>query len=176
MVEYKDRLEKRAVQSKIFPLIKRDKLITLAGPNVKDYLSMVPDIKSVEIWENKAEIMLKQLMEIKDFKGKDIIYNFGDIYNAEVDPSAFYDLDFCATIKSVEGHIRKFKDCAYSITLSNRACIFPETMDIFFKIIGEEVQMNIPHPQFNHITTDKGVYLATTYCDTSPMTNIFKFH
>lgn len=176
MIDYSIHTEKRSIQDKVFPLIKKNHIITLAGPNVKDYLSKLPEMESIEIWENDGKVMLKQLLEIRDLDIKKVKYNFGDIYRADVDEDCFYDLDFCCTIKSAAEHVKKFKDCAFMITLSLRDCILPKTIDRFLKAVGEEVISDIPHPQFNLLTTDKNEYIYTTYCDSSPMVTIFKFH
>lgn len=174
--EYLDSKEKRIVQEKTFPLINKDKIVALAGPNVCEYLKKLPKVTTLEIWEKSAEVMLRQLIDLPKVKNVNIDYTFGDIYDAEVDPSAFYDLDFCCTVAKAEPHLRKFKECAFSITLSLRGNQMDKTIDKFLEFLGEKKVIDIPHPQFNHLTTDKNVYIYTTYCDTAPMITIFKFH
>lgn len=170
-------MEKREVQKKLIPLIKRRKLVTLAGPNVRAYLAMFPPrIKNVEIWENNRQIMLQQMEEIASITDRKVSYNFGNITNAEVDEKAFYDLDFCRTIRDLQRCIAKFRHCAFSATFANRDCSVEKTITLFLEAVGEEKIVDVYHPQFNLLKTNENSYLYTTHCDSSPMTTIFKFH
>jgi hypothetical protein len=177
ITDYDIHLEKREVQKKLIPLIKKKRLVTLAGPNLKNYLSMYPDkIHTVEVWEQDRRTMVHQMNQLFDIKGRHILYRFGDIFNAQVCKSAFYDLDFCRTIRTTQKYMYKFRDCAYSATFSNRFCSVRETISLFLEAIQENKVIDIPHPQFNLLKTNKNSYLYTTHVDTANMTTIFKFH
>lgn len=171
-------LEKREVQKMIIPLIKKRKLVTLAGPNLASYLSMYPPrIKNVEVWEkNRRVAMYHQIPQLLSISGKNIVCNIGDIINAKVDKNAFYDLDFCATIKTTVPYLEKFRDCAFSATFSNWWSSIESTIENFLRGVGETKILDIPHPQFNLLKTNKNNYLYTTHVDTTNMTTIFKFH
>jgi hypothetical protein len=170
-------LEKREVQKMLIPLIKKRKLITLAGPNIVSYLSMYPpSFKHVEVWERNRKVMIRQVAQLGNIRGRSITYRFGDIINAKVDRTAFYDLDFCATIKTTAPYLEKFRDCAFSATFSNWWSSIESTITKFLDAVGETKVLDIPHPQFNLLKTNKNNYLYTTHVDTTNMTTIFKFH
>lgn len=142
-----------------------------------DYLQLLPKrIKQVEIWEKNRKIMLMQMNQLSMIKDRTISYRFGDIKRAELNNRAFYDLDFCVTIRNAEDELRRFKDQDYTATFSLRSCMLPETLERFIRITGEKVIADIPHPQYNLLKTDKNDYIYSTYHDSSLMINIFKFH
>jgi hypothetical protein len=175
IADYDLHIEKREVQKMIFPLIKKKKIVTLAGPNMISYIKLLPKcIKEVEIWENNKDIMMHQVASFPALNGMPVSYNYGDIIDAEVKKSAFYDLDFCCTVLTVEDHLRKFKDCAFSATFSNRWVSVDRTIELFLDAVGEKKKLDIPHPQFNRLATNKNVYIYTTHKKT--MMTIFKFH
>jgi len=177
VLDYRRGKEKRIIQRKLFPQIKHNKLVTLAGPNMIDYLQLLPKrIKKVEIWENNRKIMLLQMNQLSQIKDRSISYRFGNIEQAELDNKAFYDLDFCCTIESAANSIYNFRDQDYSLTLCTRGCSPPVTINNFIKLIGEKIVADIPHPQYNLLKTNKSDYIYTTYYDTMSMLNIFKFH
>lgn len=175
IADYDLHIEKREVQKLLFPLIKKQRIVTLAGPNLVSYIKMLPaNIKRMEIWEKDPQVMLHQIAKFPSIRGMPIEYHYGDIGDAEVDKKAFYDLDFCSTILTVENHLTKFKDCAFSATFSNRWVSVDRTIEIFLKRVGEKKKLDIPHPQFNRLQTNKNVYIYTTHHKT--MMTIFKFH
>ncbi len=177
MANYDIHFEKREVQKKIIPLIKKRRLVTLAGPNLTNYLSMYPaSIHTVEVWEQDRKTMVQQMNQLYGINNRHILYRFGDIINAKPCKSSFYDLDFCRTIKTTQHYMRKFKDCAYSATFANRFCSVRETISTLLDAVGEKVVLDIPHPQFNLLKTNKNEYLYAHHVDTTQMTTIFKFH
>lgn len=169
--------EKRQIQRHIISLVKKKKLITLGGPNLISYLDMYPQkVKKVEVWENNRQVMIQQMAQLGSITNREIIYRFGDIINAPVDKSAFYDLDFCKTIKTTHHYLTRFKDCAFSVTFANRFCSVRETISTLLDAVGERVIYNVPHPQFNLLKTNKNEYLYAHHVDSTQMTTIFKFH
>ena len=120
--------------------------------------------------------MMKQIDLIKELHGKAVSYRFGDIINAVPRKDTFYDLDFCSTIITVKPYITKFRNCAFSATFSNRLHSVKETLIDFLEAVEEDAIIDIPHPQFNLLKTNKNEYLYTTYHEGAPMMIIFKFH
>jgi hypothetical protein len=176
MVNYAKNLEKREIQKMTFPLIKKQKMVSLAGPNLSNYLDVIPSvIKDVEVYENSKKIMIVQMSDIKKVKRK-ITYHCKDIIHAEVDKRTFYDLDFCSSIKGAEDYIRKFGACAFSLTLSLRPVSLEKTLNRFFTLCDEKVLIDIPHPNYNLVRTTRSKYIYITYFDIWPMVTIFKFH
>lgn len=177
MVNYAQNLEKREIQKKIFPLITKKKMVSLAGPDLLNYLEIIPEkIQEIEVYEKDKVVMMRQLSQIEGTK-KTVFYNFKDIINAEVRRDTFYDLDFCSSIINAEKHLRRFKDCAFTVTLALRPLSLEETLKRFFVIMDERIKLNIPHPSFNLVKTNKNSYLITTYySEPWNMISIFKFH
>lgn len=170
---YDLKVEKREIQKRVIPMINKTKLVTLAGPNMWSYLSLFPGrMKKVEIWERDAAIMLEQLSAIGEESPRDITYHYGDIIHAKVTKDTFYDLDFCVSIKNVKEHLRKFKDCAFSVTLSLRKS--NDYLQGFLDAVEEELVSQINYKDYTLLTTNKNVYMYTTY--RGPMIHIFKFH
>lgn len=170
-------LEKREVQKRLFPLVKATQIHTLAGPNLISYINLYPPaVKRINIWENDSEIMMKQLAIMKSIRGRRLSYNFGDIIRAPIVKKAFYDLDFCCYMKSAREHINRFKDCPFMLTTCRRDCSVEETISILLEEVEEKLVMDVPHPHYNLLKTNKNRYIYTTYKDLSPMMTIFKFH
>lgn len=174
---YDNNLEKREIQKKLFPLIKKQKMISLAGPNLLSYVSMIPKkVRQVQVFENNSAVMLTQLPQLPK-SNRTISYHFTDIIYAQAEKSTFYDLDFCCTVKKAERHIRKFRNCPFSVTLSLRQKGgLEETLRDFFNICEERVITNTPTPYYNLVKTNKNTYLYIVYYDNNPMITIFKFH
>lgn len=175
--DYDLHLEKRELQKRLLPLVKSRRVVALAGPNMLTYSKMYPErVKYFEIWENDAKTMLRQLAILRRISGRQLSYHFGDIMNAKINRSAFYDLDFCTYMPKVLPHLRKFKDCPYMVTTCLRDCSIETTLTMFLDAIEENIVSDIHHPQYNLMKTDKNQYLYATYHDKSSMMTIFKFH
>lgn len=172
--------QKRIIQNNVFPLISERKVITLAGPNISAYTSMLPNhVSDIEIWEWDRNTMLKQLSVLPNLKGRNLTYVFGDIINAEVNTDAFYDLDFCGSILSTYYHVQKFKDCKFMLTLSIRPLTLKKTLKLFLESVGETAYMDISIDEYakgHHLLqTGENSYIYTQYCDRTPMLTIFKY-
>lgn len=177
MLDYNSHLEKRKLQRATFPMIRKNKIVALAGPNICSYIEMLPlHVREISIWEKDRPTMLTQLMELTDSRSKlSFTYNFGDILKAPVEENSFYDLDFCASILTVRDHIKKFKDCQFSVTVSIRPVGKQESLNMFFEIIGEKISYNIIGAESGFVTTSgNNQYFYSFYMDSSPMLNIFK--
>lgn len=176
-INYDLHVEKREIQRKLFPLIKKKRVVALAGPNMISYLSMLPEhVQEVEIWENDPDVMLVQLSDIGKVKDRHIIYRYGDILAAEVRSDTFYDLDFCKSIKSTYPYLYRFRNCAFMFTCSNRDSSQALTRKLFLQAVEDPHATIIPHNQFDLVKSTKGDYLYSTYKDRTAMTIIFKFH
>jgi hypothetical protein len=175
---YNDHHHKREIQSMLCPKIKRNKAVCLAGPDVDVYLGLLPSwVKTIKIWENDNEMVLLQIKEMQSMKRKGVVITCGNIIDAPIDLEAFYDLDFCRTIRSMAPIITKFKDCAFSTTLSLRRSTKKETLDKFIEAVEEEKVALLPYGKFNMLKTNLNEYLYKAYDDGSgPMLNIFKLH
>lgn len=163
----------------MFPQIKRKKLVGLGGPSLDDYMQKIPPIvEDIEIWENDIEVLGEQIQCLTTSQGKKIRCYFGDILEAKVSQKAFYDLDFCCTIDKALPHLRRFKDCAFCITLSLRGKSVKETLSKFLVAVDERGRRSIQtkRDSYNMFSTDKNTYMYTNYCDSSAMITIFKFH
>lgn len=177
MINYDSHVQKRNIQKKLLPLVKKRRVVALAGPNILSYVDMLPkQVREVEIWENDGDTMLMQLSELHKIKGRKVTYRFGDVINADVRDDTFYDLDFCRSMKYAHRYIAKFKDCSFMITCSNRDSSFELTGEMFLLSIKEMLVYKMPYGQFDLIKTDKNDYLYAIYRDTQHMTSIFKFH
>lgn len=178
--DYDLHLEKREVQKRLFSMVKTKRVITLAGPNMLSYAKIYPiQVKHLDIWENDRRTMLYQLNQLavlRKMAGRRFTYHFGDIINAEVNKSAFYDLDFCNIIKTVVPHITKFKDCHFMLTVCLRGSSIRHTLEAFLTAVNEKALSDVHYPQYNLLKTDRNMYLYVTYTDLSPMVTIFKFH
>lgn len=155
-------------------MVKQRKVIALGGPNLRTYIGKFPkNVKYISIWEKNRATMLLQLPQLRK-SGLNIQYNFGDIINAPVDKDAFYDLDFCGSILSVNEYIEKFKECPFSITLSIRPVGKLKTINLFLEATGEQLVSDTVNPLYHILTTSGNSYLYTMYTDSSPMIQIFK--
>jgi hypothetical protein len=175
--DYDLHLEKREIQKRLLSMVKTKRVVTLAGPNLLTYAKMYSSrIKYFEIWEKDREVMLRQLAVLRKLGGRRIIYHFGDIINADINKSAFYDLDFCSYMPSATTHLARFKDCPFMLTTCLRNCSIERTLELFLDTIGEQVLSDVHHPNYNLMKTNKNTYLYITYTDKSSMMTIFKFH
>lgn len=179
LLDYDVNREKRQIQGRLLPMVKKSRLIALAGPNILNYIDMYPPgVKYVQVWENNAHIMLTQLKELTANKPvtRVIDYRYGDIIDAEARKDTFYDLDFCFTIRNAHSYLKKFGSHAFTATFSTRACSVKETIDFMLTSLDDEKVIDIPHPHYNLLKTKKSDYVYTTYFDQGPMISIFKFH
>lgn len=173
----KDRKKKREARNFLFSFFENrnlKRIVGLAGPNIRDYLSYCKSkgFKEFVIYENHPATAIFQLSSIKE----PVSLKLMDIINADADdPCTLYDLDFCATVRSLKEHISKFKN-RFIMTFCCRVSI-EETIDTFFKSRGEQVistfskETPIKHTIFK---TTNGKYVFLTYKDTSPMCCIAK--
>ncbi len=170
--------EKREIQEEAIPLVKQKHVVALAGPNLVSYTKMFPPtVKEVQIWENKAEVMLTQLEQLARLKradGRRFDFRYGDIIKAKVTNKSFYDLDFCCNVVNASLHLDRFSKCNFCATLCVRPMTFEEALSGFLIAVGEKKKIDIPHRQFNLLKTNKSQYLYTTYHDSVAMMTIFK--
>lgn len=175
---YVDAKRKKKVRNFLIKKFNFDEVVGLAGPDINEYINNIrfKDCNKIRIYETSASTLYKQLTEINTSK-KEISLSYSDIYNAVPNKEGvLYDLDFCATARSLKDHIKKFKD-NFIMTFSLRKCGFKETIDIFFKARRETVLSTvkklspIPHTIFN---TNKGKYIYCAYHDTTTMCCIAK--
>jgi hypothetical protein len=175
--DYDLHLEKRELQKRLLPMVKRKRVVTLAGPNMLSYAKMYPGhVKHFEVWENDPQVMLRQLEILRNISGRRLTYHFGDIMRATINKAAFYDLDFCRTMRKTNEHVHRFKDCAFMLTVCRRDCSMQRTLKLFFEAVEERFVGEVHHPQYSLMQSDKNQYLYVTYTDISPMVTIFKFH
>jgi hypothetical protein len=126
---YKDATNKKKVRKHLFSLFngKVDKLIGLAGPDIKEYTKFVESfgIKDIEVWENDPYVMSIQIPELPELS---VEYHVGNILNSERDRRrTLYDLDFCCTIGAVKEEIANFKS-NFIMTFSQRSYGVEETL------------------------------------------------
>ena len=135
---------KREVQKRaIVPV--RPKIIGLAGPNADKYIKVLKNIgfSQIELYENDFDVYLKHKKHGVLFD--DILNNLGK--------DAFYDYDFCCTIKKIERWLPQIvRTPNYSLTLAVRGVGYTETIKTFKK-----------YGNANYMT----------YMDTSPMITFF---
>lgn len=166
---YVNAANKKAVRDFLFSYFRFNSVVGLAGPDINDYLDFCKSrgFNDIEVWENKSDVMIKQLSEAK----APVRYKFGNILEADLNKDVFYDLDYCVTVRHMKEHIQKFRD-NFIMTFSIRVSI-EETIEKFFGFRGESVisQRNIEGPGVRNILfqTNLGKYLFITYHDTSAM-------
>jgi hypothetical protein len=172
---YLDAANKHAVREFLFSYFKFNNIVGLAGPNINEYIKWCKSkgYKDIEIWENTPTVAMHQLMKIKH----PVRMRFGNILDAEPNRvKTLYDLDYCATVYTLEKHITKFKD-NFIMTLSTRAGI-EFTINEFFKARKEKIISSInKFSPINHTiftTNNNGKYIFTPYRDTSAMCCIAK--
>ena len=178
---YNDSKNKKIVREFIlteYILIKfsLEKIIGLPGPDIKDYLKYLKSkgFKEFELYENNSDQWYKQIFKLHSsriFKSK-ISYLGKDILHASyINKNVFYDLDFCASVRYLQNHIKKFKS-NFIMTFSYRGVGLQYTIDTFFKCREEKIldtqELNSPlkHTIF---TTNNGKYIFVKYYDTSAM-------
>ena len=169
---YKDAYNKKAVREFLLDRFQVQNIVGLAGPDIDDYVTWCKNkgFKSFEIYENDSNVLLHQLTKLEPNSNVEIV--FGDIVQAkENNPDTLYDLDFCASVKYLEEHIRKFRR-NFIMTFSTRIGV-QKTIDMFFKYREEFVYRSVdisgPGLQNKIYHTNRGEYLFMTYFDTSAM-------
>jgi hypothetical protein len=174
---YLDAANKHAVREFLFSFFKCSAIIGLAGPNINEYIKWCKSkgYKDIEIWENTPNVLMHQMMQTKH----PVRMRFGNILQAEPNRvKTLYDLDYCATVYTLDEHIAKFKD-NFIMTFSLRAGV-EFTIKEFFKARKEKIvsyiekQHPIKHTLFT--TKNKNKYIYTPYCDTSAMCCIAKIN
>jgi len=129
---YKDASSKRLVQNKILNS-QNKKIVALGGPDILDYIQLLKNkgFTDITIYENDKKTYLKQKEQNPDCK---LVY--GNILH-HLYEDAFYDLDFCCCISSVERYLPRILQLEeFSMTFSIRPLGFDKTFEIF-KRYGE---------------------------------------
>jgi hypothetical protein len=167
---YKDAKNKKAVREFIFSHYVYNKIVGLAGPDINDYITWCKSkgYSDIEIWEQDPVVMMKQLSEVKT----GVSFKYGNILNASVSSrGVVYDLDYCATIKYMGEHLKKFKETKFVMTFALRYSE-KETIKKFFRDRGEAIvcseQVTSPLLHTRYVTNN-GTYLYAKYRDTTPM-------
>lgn len=177
---YLDCEKKKAVRDFLLQQFQYSNVIGLAGPDVQEYINNIrfANCNKIKIYENNSNILFKQLAKI-DKKDKRVHLNYSNIYNvSSIEEDTLYDLDYCATIKSLKEHVEKFKN-NFIMTFSLRGCGFKETIETFFNTRKEHILSSIknfspiPHTIFE---TNEGKYIYCAYRDNTPMCCIAKIN
>lgn len=172
LLNYSERTQKAAVREFLFSFFlnaQLNKIIGLAGPNIKDYLNFLRSkgFNEFEIYEMDALTAIHQLTNLN---GR-ITLKLGDILQANPDePNVLYDLDYCVTVRYMKEHIAKFKN-NFIMTFARRVPL-AETIGTFFTVRDEKViKTYVYDSPVNHTVyeTNKGKYIYAPYKDTSPM-------
>lgn len=175
---YTDAARKHAVREFMFSYFKFSKIVGLAGPDINEYIKWcrARGFTDFEIFESNPKVVLNQLSKID--KSENITLKFDDILKAQVkDNRTFYDLDYCATVRYLTGHIQKFKN-NFIMTFSLRGVSKKETLDTFFETRNEQIvsklEIETPIKHTIYKTNKNNNYLYAAYLDTSPMCCIAK--
>ena len=172
--------KKKAVRDFLLQQFQYSNVIGLAGPDVQEYVNNIrfANCNKIKIYENNSNILFKQLTKI-DKTDKRVHLNYSNIYNvSSIEEDTLYDLDYCATIRSLKEHVEKFRN-NFIMTFSLRKCGFKETIETFFNIRKESIISSlkslspIPHTIFE---TNKGKYIYCAYRDNTPMCCIAKIN
>lgn len=179
-VSYEDSPEKRAVREFLFSffvLKQFNKIIGLAGPDIKAYLQYCKSkgFNHFEIFESDMGVLMKQMREVDST----VALRYGNILSADADrDDVLYDLDYCSTVRYMKEHIKKFNK-NFIMTFSRRIKDI-ETISTFFKAKGEEIVSVVTKfspREYKVYHTDKGnEYIYLNYKDTSCMCCIAKIN
>lgn len=173
---YVDAQEKHLIRKFLVSHFSLQKIVGLPGPDINHYLKWCEDngFKQIEAWEKESAVAMSQLSDLQELN---FSYNIGDIIDADPNKNdVLYDLDFCATIVTLEKHIKKFRK-NFIMTFSRRV---KGGMNIkkFINIVGEKATSIIEKSSpVSHVLcdTNKGSrYIYLEYQDTSPMCCIAK--
>lgn len=147
-------------------------VVGLPGPDINEYIQYMrtKGCTKLDLYENDRDVMIRQLVKLSENE-ESIRFIYGDIIKARPNrKKTLYDLDFCASVKFLQDHIRKFKD-NFIMTFHLRIGL-EKTLKIFFGVRGEEIierkQVEDPLPHIEFLTTE-GRYLFITYHDTTTM-------
>ena len=105
-------------------------VLGLAGPSVNEYIAILKELgyKDIILFENDYDVFRKQKRQKPDC---DLL--FDDILN-HLGQDAFYDFDFCSTIKKVEPWMPQIITIPnYSLTFSLRKEGYNGTISTFRK-------------------------------------------
>lgn len=150
-LSYKNSVMKREVQDYIYKRVRNSHIIGLGGPNAKDYSRILHEkgFEKIILYENDWKVFEKQILDPPDCK---LVYD--DVLN-HLGHNAFYDLDFCCSILSIEHALPDIVELPeYSLTVSIRPVGIEKTLDIFKQY----------EKDFTYVI----------YKDTSPMIVIYK--
>ena len=173
---YKQADKKKAVREFLFSNFLNRKIVGLAGPDINDYIKWCKSkgYTEIEIWENDMNVFISQLAILNTKAPVDM--KFGDILYSPEDAHVLYDLDFCATIKTLKQHVKNFKN-NFIMTFSIRGVGFDKTVKQFFSLRKEQIIKCVECTSpLKHLTinTAEGRYMAISYFDTTPMCCIAK--
>ncbi len=124
---YKEAENKRGVQDIVLTGSTR-RLIGLGGPDIIDYVNIVRSkgFEDITIYEKDYNVYKKQIAQFPDCT---LIH--GNILD-HLDEDAFYDLDFCGSIKSIQRWLPAITALPeYALTCSIRPIGEEETIGIF---------------------------------------------
>lgn len=163
---------KHAVREFLIQRFQFESVVGLAGPDINEYLAYLESkgCKEFEIYENSSQVALQQLSKIRS-KSK-IALICSDIIKANPNKkNVLFDLDFCASVRTLQEHIAKFKN-NFIMTFSTRIGM-QETINTFFKARREKVLDSVDHlspmPHTIYTTKQGNKYLFIKYYDTSAM-------
>jgi len=154
---YIDAINKRAAQD-ITLVAENKRIIGLGGPDIKEYVAILRSkgFEEIIIFEDNYEVYRNQ---IRQFPDCELIH--GDIRD-HLREDAFYDLDFCCSIKTIEPWlpiITSLKE--YSLTCSIRPIGMEKSVGIFNRYgHGEFVRYVDTSPMlvfFNNKTIKNGI-------------------
>jgi len=130
---YKNAFSKRLVQNKVLKS-QNKRIIGLGGPDILDYVNILRSkgFEDITIYEKDPSVYAKQLEDKPDCK-----LIFGNILE-NLKENAFYDLDFCASINSVEPYLHKIlRIKEFVLTVSIRPIGLVETICTFNNYGGD---------------------------------------
>lgn len=151
-LSYKNSEYKRNIQEYIYSKVGNRNIIGLPGPDIEDYVERLTSFgfDNIELYEKDFSIFCHQLSHLPP----QCNLTFGDILD-NLNKDAFYDLDFCTSILSIEDRLEEIVALkSFSLTVARRPIPEEETIDIMDKYM----------PGISHLT----------YFDTSPMIVFFK--
>lgn len=176
---YKKSDNKKQVREFLFSLFANkqlNKIVGLAGPDIDDYLQFCKSkgYDEFEIYENHFPTAVEQIRKLRTHKKVNI--RFGDILQANPDnDKVLFDLDYCATVRTLTQHISKF-NYNFIMTFSRRVA---DTIETFFNSRNERILKSVEYEspvQHTVFTTKKGKYIYVPYYDTSSMCCIAKIN
>jgi hypothetical protein len=170
---YKNAKKKKEVRKFLIDKFTFNKVIGLAGPDINEYIDYFKD-KNITVYENNMSVLGHQLSTLK----KPVNLKFGNILSSSANQTndTLFDLDYCATIPTLEEHIKEFRN-KFIMTFSLRGIKLDKCFELFFKYRKEHIlKITETHHPVKHkvFITNKGTYISSSYRDTSPMLSIAK--